>query len=49
VRLRGAAELAERRRLAADDEDLARAVAFYRSVGATRYLREAETLVALPA
>jgi hypothetical protein len=49
VRLRGAEELARTRRLAPDDDGLARAVDFYRTVGATRYLREAEALVALPA
>jgi class 3 adenylate cyclase/tetratricopeptide (TPR) repeat protein len=45
VRLVGAKALAAAGDLAEADEQLGRALAFYRSVGATRYVREAEALV----
>ncbi len=49
ARLRAAEQLAAGGRRAEADEELARALDFYRSVGATRYLREAEALGAAPA
>jgi hypothetical protein len=41
-RLRAARELAENGEPAAAGEQLEQALAFYRSVGATRYIREGE-------
>lgn len=49
VRLRAAAALAAAGRRAEADVQLAKALAFYRSVGATRYVREAEALLAATA
>ena len=49
ARLRAAERLAAEGRRAEADEELARAIDFYRSVGATRYVREAEALRAAPA
>ncbi len=49
ARLRAAEKLiAADQRTEADDQ-LSRALAFFRSVGATRYLREAEALLSAPA
>ena len=47
VRLKAAELLIEHGRRAEADEQLQRALAFYRSVGATRYVREAEALLAV--
>jgi class 3 adenylate cyclase len=44
-RLRAAEQLVEKGRRAEADEQLSRALAFYRSVGATRYVREGEALL----
>jgi tetratricopeptide (TPR) repeat protein len=49
VRLRLAKELAAAGRRADADVELQRALAFYRSVGATRYVREGESLLAASA
>ena len=49
VRLREAERLVEAGRRAEADVQLAKALAFYRSVGATRYIREAESLLAATA
>jgi class 3 adenylate cyclase/tetratricopeptide (TPR) repeat protein len=49
VRLRAAAAMVAGGRRAEADAQLARALAFYRSVGATRYVREAEALLAATA
>ena len=49
VRLRAAQALVAENRRAEADEHLGRAVAFYRSVGATRYIREGEALFAATA
>lgn len=49
VRLRAAARLVAEGRRAEADEQLQRALAFYRSVDATRYIREAEALLAATA
>jgi tetratricopeptide (TPR) repeat protein len=49
VRVRAAAALVGAGRRAEADVQLDRALAFYRSVGATRYLREAEALLAATA
>jgi hypothetical protein len=46
ARLCAAEQLIEESRRAEADEQLERALAFWRSVGATRYIREAETLLA---
>jgi tetratricopeptide (TPR) repeat protein len=46
TRLRAAAKLAEQGRRAEADEQLQRALAFWRSVGARRYVREGESLFA---
>jgi ATP/maltotriose-dependent transcriptional regulator MalT len=48
-RLRGAEQLVDEGRRAEADEQLRRALAFYRSVGATRYVREGEALLAASA
>jgi tetratricopeptide (TPR) repeat protein len=45
ARLRAAEELAAQGRRAEADEQLQQALAFYRSVGATRYVRECEALL----
>jgi hypothetical protein len=45
-RLRSAEQLVGDGRRAEADEQLHRALAFYRSVGATRYIREGEALLA---
>lgn len=49
VRLRAAAALVAAGRRAEADAQLAKALAFYRSVGATRCIREGETLLAATA
>nr|MBA2314420.1 hypothetical protein [Chloroflexota bacterium] len=49
VRLLAARRLVSAGRRAEADEQLQRALAFYRSVGATRYIREAESLLAATA
>jgi tetratricopeptide (TPR) repeat protein len=49
VRLRAASELREQGRRAEADPQLRRALAFYRSVGATRYIHEGEALLAASA
>jgi tetratricopeptide (TPR) repeat protein len=49
TRLRAAAQLVDAGRRAQADEQLQRALAFYRSVGATRYIREGEALLAATA
>jgi class 3 adenylate cyclase len=49
ARLRAVRALVAAGRHAEADEQLRRAMAFYRSVGATRYLREAETLLSASA
>jgi hypothetical protein len=49
VRLRAAERLVADGRRAEADEQLQKALAFYRSVGATRYIREAEALLAATA
>jgi class 3 adenylate cyclase/tetratricopeptide (TPR) repeat protein len=49
VRLRAAAALVASGRRAEADEQLGRALAFFRSVGATRYVREGEALLAATA
>ncbi len=49
ARLRAAGNLFAAGRRAEADEQLGRAVAFYRSVGATRYVREGEALLAATA
>jgi tetratricopeptide (TPR) repeat protein len=49
VRLRAAAVMVAGGRRAEADAQIARALAFYRSVGATRYVREAEALLAATA
>jgi tetratricopeptide (TPR) repeat protein len=46
IRLRRASELAAAGRRAEADEHLCKALAFYRSVGATRYVRKGEELLA---
>jgi ATP/maltotriose-dependent transcriptional regulator MalT len=48
-RLRAAEQFVEEGRRAEADEQLRRALAFYRSVGATRYVREGEALLAASA
>ncbi|HEY8777270.1 MAG TPA: AAA family ATPase [Gaiellaceae bacterium] len=48
-RLRAAERLVDEGRRAEADEQLPRALAFYRSVGATRYVREGEALLAASA
>jgi len=48
-RLRAADQLVDEGRRAEADEQLMRALAFYRSVGATRYVREGEALLAASA
>ena len=45
ARLRAAETLVAEGRRAGADEHLAKALAFFRSVGATRYIREAEALL----
>jgi class 3 adenylate cyclase/tetratricopeptide (TPR) repeat protein len=49
TRLRAAEQLVEAGRRREADEQLKKALAFYRTVGATRYLREGETLLAASA
>jgi len=49
TRLRAARELVAAGRRTAADEQLRRALAFYRAVGATRYIREGEALLAASA
>jgi hypothetical protein len=49
TRLRAAEELVAEGRQAEADEQLRSALAFYRSVGATRYIREGEALLPLTA
>jgi class 3 adenylate cyclase/tetratricopeptide (TPR) repeat protein len=49
ARLSAARDLVERGRRPEADEQLHRALAFYRSVGATRYVREGESLLAATA
>jgi len=49
ARLRAAERLVRDGRRAEADEQLQRALAFYRSVGATRYVREGEALLAASA
>jgi hypothetical protein len=49
ARLVAARQLVERRRRAEGDAQVRRALAFYRSVGATRYLREGKSLLAASA
>ena len=49
VRLEAAAAHADAGRRAEADAQLQRALSFWRSVGATRYIREAETLLAATA
>jgi len=49
LRLRSAEQLVQAGRRAEADEQLRRALAFYRSVGATRYVREGEALLAASA
>jgi class 3 adenylate cyclase/tetratricopeptide (TPR) repeat protein len=49
ARLRAAAQLVDAEERAAADEQLRRALAFWRSVGATRYVREGEALLAATA
>jgi hypothetical protein len=49
MRLRAAAQLVETGRRSEADEQLQRALAFWRSVGATRYVREGESLLAATA
>ncbi|MDQ2910244.1 MAG: hypothetical protein M3R39_04410, partial [Actinomycetota bacterium] len=49
ARLRAAKQLVEAGRRAEADEQLHRALAFYREVGATRYVREGEALLAASA
>jgi hypothetical protein len=46
TRLRAAAQLVVAGRRAEANEQLAKGLAFYRTVGATRYLREGEILLA---
>jgi thioredoxin-like negative regulator of GroEL len=46
TRLRAAQQLVAEGRRAEADEQLRKALAFYRSIGATRYLREGEALLA---
>ncbi len=48
ARLRAGEKLLAEGRRADADEQLAQAVAFFRSVGATRYIREAEALLSAP-
>jgi Adenylate and Guanylate cyclase catalytic domain/zinc-ribbon domain len=48
VRLRAAHELARAERRAEADDQLRRALSFFRSVDATRFIREAEVLLASP-
>jgi hypothetical protein len=48
-RLRAAEQLVAEGRRAEADEQLGPALAFYRSVGATRYVREGEALMAASA
>ena len=48
-RLRAAEQLVDEGRRAEADEQLRRALAFYRSVGATRFVREGEALLAASA
>jgi class 3 adenylate cyclase/tetratricopeptide (TPR) repeat protein len=48
IRLRAAEELSELGRQDEANEQLEQAMAFYRSVGATRYIREAEALLSTP-
>jgi len=47
--MHAAAQLAEEGRRAEADEQLRRALAYFRSVGATRYAREGEALLAASA
>ena len=47
ARLRAGKQLVEQGRNAEADDQLQRALAFYRSVGATRYIREGEGLAAV--
>jgi hypothetical protein len=49
TRLRAARELVAAGRRAEADEQLSRSLAFYRAVGATRYVREGEALLAASA
>jgi len=49
VRLRAAARLVAEGHRAEADAQLQQALAFYRSVGATRYIREGEALLAATA
>jgi hypothetical protein len=49
TRLQAARELVSAGRRAEADEQLRRALAFYRMVGATRYVREGEALLAVSA
>jgi thioredoxin-like negative regulator of GroEL len=49
ARLRAADQLVTAGRRAEADEQLGRALAFFRSVGATRYVREGEALLAASA
>jgi hypothetical protein len=49
ARLRAAEQLVDERRRAEADEQLHRALAFWRSVGGARYIREGEALLAASA
>jgi hypothetical protein len=49
ARLHAAGQFVERGRRPEADEQLAHALAFYRSVGAARYVREGEALLAATA
>ena len=49
TRLRAAEQLVSEGRRAEADEQLERALAFFRSVGATRYIRKGEALLAMTA
>jgi len=48
ARVRAAEKLVAEGRRAEADEQLAKALAFFRSVGATRYMRTAEALLSAP-
>jgi hypothetical protein len=48
MRLRAGQELARTGRRAEADDQLRRAISFFRSVDATRFIREAEALLASP-
>ena len=49
LRLKSAEQLVHAGRRAEADEELSRALAFYRAVGATRHVREGEALLAASA